>query len=152
MPQAIQIVDDFGTWDVIGTVTPVYEQWLEYPDYTEALSATTRLIFNGNIEDARSYAYVRVRYEISLDSVYGEWVRVHPKTQKELIIYPHPVEFGALKINPRRYWQVQKRHWERKSIGKANDTNWNLKIEVCNEQITEQPTVAESEAVILGLI
>ncbi|ELS04916.1 hypothetical protein Xen7305DRAFT_00046520 [Xenococcus sp. PCC 7305] len=152
MPQAIQIVDDFGTWDLIGTLQPIYEEWIEYPDYSEALSQTTRLIFSGNVDDARSYAYIRVRYEITLDSAYGEWIRVYPKKQDEIILYPHPPEFGLIKINPRRFWQVQKRHWDRKNTGKAPDTDWNLRIEVCNEQITGQPTEAETEGIILGLI
>ena len=43
----IQIVDDFGAWDDLGVVTPLHEQWKEFPEFTESLSSVTRLIFTG---------------------------------------------------------------------------------------------------------
>ncbi len=51
-----QIVDDFGAWDVLGTVQPIFEQWVEFPDYTESFSNLCRLIFVGDLENIRSYA------------------------------------------------------------------------------------------------
>ncbi|MGK7899771.1 MAG: hypothetical protein AB4372_40675 [Xenococcus sp. (in: cyanobacteria)] len=151
MSQAIQIFDDFGFWDLVGTVKPVYETWLEYPSYTQSSSSTTRLNFKGNIKDARSYAYLRVRYEITGDSLFGEWQRIYPKKEREILLYPHPIEFNANTIKPRIYWQIQKRHWERKKIGSAPDTEWELQIEVNSKQVTDIPSQAETESLILGL-
>jgi len=152
MSLAIQTTDNFGTWDVIGIRFPIYEVFIDYPDYTESLSSLLRLTFGGVIQGARSYGLIRSCYEVGSQSLYGKWLRVYPKEQQELIEYVHPPELRGTKTNPRCFWQIQKRHKQRRFIGVHPDTEWNLKIEVCNETIVEFPPESETQAEILGFI
>lgn len=131
----IQIVDDFGAWDVLGTVQPIFEEWVEFPDYTESLSNLCRLTFEGDFDDVRSYGYLRCTYVIGLNEIKGRWWKIYPKNQPEIIIYPHPIEFGDLKTNPKRYFEVQKRHYYRRFLGRKEDTIWTVSLQVCNERI-----------------
>ena len=71
MSQAIRIIDELGSWDYVGTITPLEGSFVEYPDYTDSVSPTTRLIFQGNMSKVQSYGYLRVRYEVGLISVFS---------------------------------------------------------------------------------
>ena len=144
-----QILDDFGAWDVLGTVQPIFEQWVEFPDYTESLSNLCRLIFGGDLENIRSYAYLRCTYVIGLNQIKGHWWKIYPKSEPEIIIYPHPREFGELKTNPKRYFEIQKRHYYRRYIGRKEDSLWTVNLQVCNERIAPEPTLNAPQSFLL---
>ena len=135
----IQIVDDFGAWDELGTVQPLFEQWVRFPDYTESQSPLIRLIFGGDLERVQSYAFIRCIYSLFNDEIRGRWWKIYPKRQKEIILYPHPEEFGQLKTNPRRYFEIQKRHYRRLYVGTHTDSLWTLNLQVCRERISIEP-------------
>ena len=131
----IQVVDDFGAWDDLGTVEPVFEQWLDFPDYTESTSGLLRLFFSALEFDKETYAYIRCVYEVSTTYMVGRWIRIYPKFEPESIIYPHPEDLAGLKSIPRRFYQIQKRHRLRRYIGTHKSKLWSVNLQVCNEQI-----------------
>ena len=91
-----------------------------------------------NSQEIKSYAYIRCNYVIGFQEIKGKWFRIYPKPEKEIILYPHPIEFGQLKTNPKRYFEVMKRHYRRSFIGTHNDFPWELNLHVCNEIIDEK--------------
>lgn len=148
----IQIVDDFGAWDLLGTVEPQFDQWLEFPDYTTSLSNLCRLIFEGDFSNIKSFAYLRCTYVVGVTEIKGVWWRIYPKPQTEIIIYPHPLEFGQLKTNPNRYFEIQKRFYYRNFIGTRQDSTWNVTLQVCNERISVDPLPNAPTSFVLGLL
>lgn len=141
----IQIVDDFGAWDDLGTIEPIFEQWIEFPDYSESLSNLIRLVFSGDLDNLKSYAFIRCTYVIGINEIKGRWWKIYPKINPEIITYPHPIEFGQLKTNPKRYFEIQKRHYYRQRIGVNQDKIWAVNLQVCNERLDSQPTQPEAQ-------
>ncbi len=132
----IQIVDDFGAWDDLGSKQPEFETWLSFPDYTESKSSLLRIRSSFETFDRNSYGYLRCVYTVSAISIMGRWVRFYPKLEDEFLIYPHPEDLEELKSNPIRRFQVMKRHRYRRKIGTLRSTLWSVNVLVCNEDLT----------------
>lgn len=149
---AIQVIDDFGIWDDLGDAFPRFEQWVQFPRYSTSLSPLVRLKFGGNLENIHSYAYLRSTYVIGNNQLKAPWVRVYPKYEFEYIQYPHPSEFGELKVTPRRYFEIQKRHYRRRFVGTHYDSLWSLTVQVCNERAQSDPFEEDEQLIVTNLI
>jgi hypothetical protein len=134
---AVQIVDDFGIWDDLGTVNPVFNNWLSFPDFTTSASGLLRLFFSSDVFDRLTFAYIRCLYDVGNAYAIGRWIRIYPKFEPELIIYPHPPEFQNLKGELRRVYQIKKQHRFRRRIGTVNSETWRINLQVANESIDE---------------
>ena len=132
-----QIVDDFGSWEELGVVQPVFEDWLTFPDFTRSPSELIRLQFIFDEFDSNSYGYIRCKYELDNTYAFGRWLRFYPKLQPELMKYPHPSDLVAAKSNPRRIYQVMKRHRRRSKIGTLRSTLWSVNLNVFNENLSD---------------
>ena len=129
----IQIVDGLGTWDELGTVEPVFEDWLTFPDYTYSNSTLLRLIFSFERFDLNSYGFIRCKYESQNTFAIGRWIRFYPKLEPEIIRYPHPEDIANLKGDFKRIYQVLKRHRQRRFNGTLAATPWSVNLNVSNE-------------------
>ncbi len=139
----IKIVDDIGTWDSLGRVEPIFNQWIEFPDYSNSLSTTIKLVFGGELTNLKSYAYIRCIYLIGIQAVVGRWWKIYPKPTTEVILYPNPPEFEFLPRPVNRYFEIQKRHYYRQFIGTHLDRIWSVELQVFNNSIFAEPIPQE---------
>lgn len=147
-----QIIDDFGAWDDLGTVQPFHEVWTIFPDYTQSTSDLIRIIFGGDLENARSFAYIRAVYQLYNQDLYGRWLRIFPKFQQDIALYTYPRDLQFQENNPIRRFQVQKRSYYRKYIGAFPDSIWTVRLLVRNETFDPPSTEAGGSSLILNLI
>lgn len=136
---AIQIVDGFGEWDDLGTVEPVFEDWLTFPDFTNSSSTLLRLTYLFEEFDQNSYGFIRCKYEAENTFAIGRWLRFYPKFEDEFIRYPHSEDLLALKGDFKRIYQVMKRHRRRRFNGTFAATLWSVNLNVCTDQVDEIP-------------
>jgi hypothetical protein len=147
-----QIIDNFGAWDDLGTVQPAHEIWTIFPDYTESTSDLIRIIFGGDLENARSFAYIRAVYQLYNQDLYGRWLRIFPKFQQDIALYTYPRDLQFQENNPIRRFQVQKRSYYRKYFGVFTDSIWTVRLLVRNESFDPPSTEAGGSSLILNLI
>ena len=147
-----QIVDDFGIWDDLGTVLPLEENWLVYPRSTTSRSGTTRLVFGGDLEKTNSYGWIRCIYTIGIAQVFGRWIRVFPKVQRDIIDYPHPEDFANNPGIITRSFEVQKRSWNRFRIGVSQTSLWTLNLQVLTNVLDIDDITTQQNALGINLI
>lgn len=145
------IIDQFGTWDDLGIVQPIFEQWVEFPDYSESLSETIKLSFSGELEQLKSFAYIRCIYVILNQVIKGQWWRIYPKFEQEIIIYPVPEEFKFSLRPVQRFFEIQKRHYYRYRVGISNDKIWTINLQVLNNNPFSPPLPEESQGFLIDL-
>lgn len=146
-----QILDDFGYWDDLGTIQPIFEQWVEFPDYSESLSETIKLIFGGELEQVKSYAYIRSIYVAFNQVIKGQWWRIYPKFDTEVINYPVPEDLKFAVRPIRRYFEIQKRHYYRYRVGISDDRIWTIRLQILNNNAFAVPLPEESQGFLIDL-
>jgi hypothetical protein len=147
-----QVVDDFGIWDDLGTVIPEPETWLDFPHSTVSRSGTTRLIFGGDLTRPNSYAWIRCVYVIGISQLFGRWIRVYPKIQRDIIEYPHPQDFAGNPGIIYRSFQVQKRAWGRWRVGISQTSLWTLNLQVKSNILATDDMTRQQNALGINLI
>jgi hypothetical protein len=148
-----QIIDDFGIWDDLGTVVPQHEEWQLFPDFTESDSEIIRLQYGGDIDNCRSYGFIRAIYSRSNQELYGKWLRFYPKYPEETLVYYFPLDFNRTQPAPARRFQVQKRSYYRRYIGSFPDSIWTVRLLVRSQQATLTEVSSEQgQAFMVGLV
>lgn len=127
------IVDGFGTWDECGTVEPVFENWLTFPDYSFSNSTLLRIATASLNFDRQTYGLIRCIYELENTYAEGKWIRFYPKFNPQFVRYPHAESVPVLKSNPRKIYQVMKRHKFRRITGTHASSLWQVNLNVYND-------------------
>ena len=133
----IQIVDDFGVWDDLGTIEPAFEKWIEFPSFSYSSSQLLRLIFSAKRLDRRSFGYLRCVYQINAQYFTGRWIRIYPKFNPESIIYPHPQDLASPNTTIKRIFQIKKLHRLRRFNGSFDSDLWTVNLHVWNENLSD---------------
>lgn len=132
----IEIVDGFGSWDDLGIVQPVFEEWITFPDFSYSLSTLIRLNYLFEEFDQNSYGYIRCKYETANTSAIGRWIKFYPKSQSDFLDYPHPDNSTEFKDNTKLIFQVLKRHRFRRRIGTLKASLWEVNLNVHRDAST----------------
>jgi hypothetical protein len=147
-----QVIDDFGAWDDLGTVVPQHEVWTTFPGQTNSRSELVRLNFGGDLENVRSFAFIRAVYQLFNQELYGRWLKIFPKIQQDLVLYTYPQDFQLRENNPLRQFQIQKRSYYRSYTGVFPDSLWTVNLLVRNEEFDPPSTEEGGGTLILNLI
>lgn len=141
----IQIVDGFGVWDELGTVEPAFENWLDFPDFTYNANSLLRIQTASLNFDRQTYGYIRCLYE--LENIYseGRWLRFYPKFNPQFLTYPHDNNIINLKSNPKKIFQVMKRHKFRRLVGTKYSNLWRVNLNVFADEETTIPSNLTAE-------
>lgn len=127
-PFPYPILDDLGEWRDLGTITPVYGSWVEFPTAATQGYNTFRITYSGEWYSGWHWAYIRESY-FSVDrSLKGSWRRLSPKSEPEILYLYVSDEFQWL--NPRRKFELLKAHkYIRTYGGRFNDKVFSIKLE-----------------------
>ena len=84
------IVDDIGTWLILGQVVPSVNDFVDFPVSSTNKSSQFRVSFLGDISRALSYCYIRQKYR---GNIIYKWARFLPQENPQIIQIPLPTEF-----------------------------------------------------------
>ena len=145
--------DDFvGTWQYLGTLTPVFNTWQRFPISTNSFNPLIRLTYYGELNKVTSRGYLRAVFSTP-ESVYGRWVRFYPKAEKEVINYPVPPELLFTSDTVTRHFEVCKRNKGYPSYYRTRDTVWSVAVEnleVVSLNTEQQAILAETEQITMS--
>jgi hypothetical protein len=116
------ILDNFGEWKNLGEIQPSLD-WQIFPEF-----AGNGEIFWLNFSEKSSthYGYIRAIYWSGSQYIFdNSWIKIFPKDEPEIIVYPFPKTFRGKGVNQRQI-QVKKRPRYRASV--VYDTDWNISI------------------------
>lgn len=141
----VALLDDLGTWEQLGTITPIVGEWIRFPKMSEHGYTTFRISYD--VPDGLVYSHLRLR------SVWGSYlklatssqqIRLYPKKESEIIQIPQTNEFNQQ--NLRRWFEVFKFFPYRKARRGNSDPVYNVTLE---EFVPYPETVARLEQVSL---
>lgn len=104
------LLNSLGTWNVLGTVTPNYGEWIFFPLPATQGFNTFRITFFGEwYSSSWNWIYIRDVYQTLGNKVVGKrWHKFYPKQEQEIASFYLMAEFGFQ--NLQRAFEVTKRH------------------------------------------
>ncbi|MBW4479680.1 MAG: hypothetical protein KME54_23245 [Tolypothrix brevis GSE-NOS-MK-07-07A] len=123
------ITDDIGVWNLLGSVIPVWNAWIKFPNTATGANATLRLSYLcADWKKVNSYILVRPRYQTSNTIAHGIAVKVYPQTIPDLIEIPIPQDLQDRSIYFRDFEIKKVSKWRRK-VGITPDVDIDVKLE-----------------------
>jgi hypothetical protein len=119
--------DYAGEWIYKGAVTPLNDQWVQFPFASNDGNSIVRLTcYSGGNDPIRSFGYLRVVYDVG-NLNYGRWKRFYFSEEPQILDLRDPEEF-LINQTVIRYFQVMKRlRWRR--MGTVIDNPWVVALE-----------------------
>lgn len=106
------VIDDFGTWENIGQVNPVGDDWQPFPFFPTKETSALKLFFYGDfkaLRDWRVSCWLRALYFSGNQYFFDhKWLRLYPKGEPEIITYDFPADLIVDPL-PTRQFEVKRR-------------------------------------------
>ncbi|MBD2100263.1 hypothetical protein [Leptolyngbya sp. FACHB-261] len=131
------LTDDFGDWLQLGVVRPIESGWTAFPTAGFSETSTLRVTYLipplPRAMSLRSFAWLRADYGLGGPAQVTQSIRLYPKPEKQLIVFPHPPDYLQRNLY-RRFFEVRK---SRRSyrLGLTPDVNWQIQL----EELTKGP-------------
>ena len=120
--------DLIGTWQYLGTITPMFDTWQRFPVAVNSANSLLRLTYYGDYKKIFAKGYLRPVYRTP-DLIYGRWLRFYPKDDREMISSGIPQELLYVSDTITRYFEVIKKpNWNRNYYRVPNLT-WSVALE-----------------------
>ena len=124
--------DYLGEWKYHGTVTPRFDVWTEFPNFTNSGASLIRLTYySTDFRKILSKGFLRAVYRTPELSRDRQWMRVYPKPDKELLSVNTPEEILLNTDRIPRYYEIIKsfRSYYPKGYGVVYDQEWSISLE-----------------------
>lgn len=146
------IIDQFGTWENLGSISPVADDWQTFPLFANHPTGTLKLYFNGNSELLRDWkisGWIRAMYFSGSKYFFDQrWLRIYPKDEPEILHYPYPPDLIKDPL-PSRQFQVKRRiYWRKEFKDNAPDFGVQLVVKTDSQVIypgDPYPAIIEEE-------
>ncbi|GAX43445.1 hypothetical protein NIES4075_44580 [Tolypothrix sp. NIES-4075] len=123
------ITDDIGVWNLLGSVIPVWNNWLKFPNTATGTNATLRLSYLcPDWKKLNSYLLLRPRYQTSNTLSIGIVVKIYPEIIPNLIEVPIPQDLQDRSIYFRDFEIKKVSKWRRR-VGITPDVDISVKLE-----------------------
>lgn len=103
----VALLDDLGTWQELGVIVPQLGQFTPFPLAASSGFNTFRVIWEGDVNNAQTFCYLRAFYIRGGSTVFeSQWRRLYPKTGEEIITIPFAPEFQLQQLE--RFLEIEK--------------------------------------------
>lgn len=129
MPQS---TDAIGLWNDLGTITPIYDQWVVFPTVSDSGNALLRAsFFCSDFDKINSYLYFRSRYQVSPDDQVSLATRIYPSTHSSTrLLFELPIPKSLLDLSVYlRSIEVKKIIAYERYTGISPDINYDVRLE-----------------------
>lgn len=125
------VIDDFGTWEDLGIIPEIVDDWQFFPLFPSKETSAFRVYFQGNIELLQKWrvsCWIRGAYFSGAQYFFDQkWLRLYPKSEPEIITYPYPADLIRDPL-PSRQLQVKRRLTYKREPFKAATPSLGIQI------------------------
>ena len=146
--------DLLGTWEYLGTITPNFEVWTEFPTFTSSGNSLVRATYYGRFNRITSKGFLRAVYRVPAVNRDRRWIRLWPKPETEIITVGTPQEILLNNESVQRYYEVIKRpkHYR---IGFVEDDDWSVALECLDlvnlpQSVQQLISLAPTDVVVMN--
>lgn len=124
--------DYLGEWKYHGTITPQFDVWTEFPEFTAASNSIVRITYYvDNLPKVLSKGFLRAVYRTPDIVRDRQWIRLYPKPEKEILSVNTIEEILLNKDRIPRYYEMIKSFRSRYPYGYGSvvDEQWSVSLE-----------------------
>lgn len=127
-----QTTDSYGLWNDLGTVEPIYDQWVPFPTASNGGNALIRARFLcSDFDKINSYLYFRSRFQSGVTNQVTLATRIYPAAHSDedlLFELPIPKDFLNRSIKLRAI-EVKKILISERYVGIHPDIAYDVRLE-----------------------
>lgn len=121
--------DDLSIWNDLGTIEPIYNQWVVFPVQSNGGNAVFRVRWICvDFDQIRSYVWVRSRFQTQQSNQVTQAIRLYPKSDDQIFEMPIPQDLLDRGIRLRSV-EVKKYIQSLRYVGIVPDIAYSMRLE-----------------------